>query len=284
MAGPKRPPQAEPNRAQMLGQDEQIFHLAAVVGATERQIAETVGLPKSTVHDRIARRLAELKARTDASAEDLIVIREARLEDLYRRAYTTMVGAPRGSKEWAAGWDRCLRAEERIAKLKGLDAREPLEIVLERRSETEADAVVTAVEAVTAVLGITGERRALALEAAGASLEGGPLPEPPEDEQAPDDGRVPWPFHTGGAQYVVVRGVRYIREGDHVPDDAEVVEDPWEGEFVDEDEGTAGGRSGEAGTDGTGPAHGQHAIEAAKADGWAALKEFDDAQDSEEDS
>ncbi|MFF4505331.1 hypothetical protein [Streptomyces sp. NPDC001401] len=193
------PPQRHAGRALREGQDEEIFRLL-IAGLTEREIAAQVGLGKSTVHTRITKILDE--RRSALPVDELITMRAARLDDLWRRAYTTRVGSPRGSKEWAAAWDRCLRAEESLRKLKGLDAPDAIDVVLERRAEVEADAVTSAVEAVTAVLGLDAPRRLLVLEAAAAKLNGDPLPEPPEPDADERADRAPWPVVIGGVECI----------------------------------------------------------------------------------
>jgi hypothetical protein len=79
-----------------------------------------------------------------------------------------------------------------------------------------------------------------ALESAAAILEGSEPPEPPEPvaEQAPS---AVWPMRSGGVDYVVIKGKRYVLEGQQVPDEAEIVEEPLDGEIIeDEGEGISG--------------------------------------------
>lgn len=167
--------------------DDKILGLAAA-GLPVRKIAAEVGMPRSTVQDRLS---ALLRTRTQRASDEFVAMREVRLEDLFRRAYASLAGAERGSDAWGRAWDRALRAEESLRKLKGADAPEALTVSLERRLEEEAtdvvEAVLAAVDAVTAILpDLDGAYRAklkqYALEVAGRtlrSLDGGdPGPEP----------------------------------------------------------------------------------------------------------
>ncbi|MFG2349450.1 hypothetical protein [Streptomyces phaeochromogenes] len=167
--------------------DDTIIGMAAA-GVPVRRIAQEVGMPKSTVQDRLT---SLLRTRTQRASDEFIAMREVRLEDLFRRAYASLAGAEKGSDSWGRAWDRCLRAEESLRKLKGADAPEAMTIALERRVDEEAidvvEAVMAAVDAVTAALpDVDGTYRAklksYALEVAGRalrSMEGGdPGPEP----------------------------------------------------------------------------------------------------------
>ncbi|WP_405581444.1 hypothetical protein [Streptomyces sp. NBC_01092] len=175
--------------------DDKILGLAAA-GLPVRRIAAEVGMPKSTVQDRLSHLL---RTRTQRASDEFVAMREVRLEDLFRRAYASLAGTEKGSDAWGRAWDRCLRAEESLRKLKGADAPEAMTIALERRVEEEATdvvaAVMAAVDAVTAALpDLDGAFRAklqmYALEVAGHTLKAegggdpGPAPEAPRPQLA----------------------------------------------------------------------------------------------------
>ncbi|MER7799102.1 hypothetical protein ABTX71_02100 [Streptomyces parvulus] len=231
---PGAPPAPEAGRV-----DDRILALAAG-GVPVRRIAADVGMPRSTVQDRLS---LMLRTHTQRASDELIAMREVRLEDLYRRAYATLAGAERGTDAWARAWDRCLRAEESLRKLKGADAPEALSIALERRTDEEAadvvQAVIAAVQAVAATLpAAEGPHReamqSYALEVAAWELHGreGERPAPPAElPPAEDAPRTAGPYSSGGGgTYIVHNGVRYERAGVHRPadlpyQDAEVVEE-----------------------------------------------------------
>ncbi|AZQ32632.1 hypothetical protein EJ357_03555 [Streptomyces cyaneochromogenes] len=129
----------EPGPAPDAGQiDDKIIGLAAA-GLPVRRIAAEVGMPKSTVQDRLTHLL---RTRTQRASDEFVAMREVRLEDLFRRAYAVVATAEKGSDAWGRAWDRCLRAEESLRKLKGADAPEAMTIALERRIDDEATDVV----------------------------------------------------------------------------------------------------------------------------------------------
>lgn len=175
--------------------DDEILALAAAA-VPVRKIAQRVGMPKSTVQDRLS---ILLRTRTQRASDELVAMREVRLEDLFRRAYSVLAQSEKGSDSWGRAWDRCLRAEESLRKLKGADAPEAMTIALERRVDEESadvvEAVMAAVNAVTAALpDLDGAYRArlkqYALEMAGRALrsldgsEPGPEPDAPRPQLA----------------------------------------------------------------------------------------------------
>ncbi|MFJ9626634.1 hypothetical protein ACIRU8_02930 [Streptomyces sp. NPDC101175] len=225
------PPQRHPDRAQRAERDARIFRLK-IAGATERQIAADVGLSPARVHEIIADAIRDL---VEPEVEELRKIAAVRLDDQRRTAYGVrsrphyVINSGKIVKDDAgvpliddgpvlAANDQLRKIDEREAKLFGLDPKEPLEITLEGR----ADLTVNAITAVIDRLRLPPDRKAFALEAAAAAIEGAPMPELPEPIPEPED--EPWPFRTDGTDYVIVKGVRYVREGQHEPADLPFVE------------------------------------------------------------
>lgn len=243
-----RPPQAEPNRALKAERDATIMRLR-IAGWTERRIAAHVKISPARVHGIIAEAIRDL---VEPEVEELRKITAARLDD-QRAVASTVRARPhyvvQGGKivrddhgqpliddgPVLAANDQLRKIDETEIRLYGLAAKEPLEIVLERRSEVEAETVFKAVEGVISALGLDASRRLLALEAAAAGLAGDPLPEPPPaEEQAADT--VPWPVTLEGREHVWVRG-KYRELGpEYRPSEPEV----FEAEFVDDDLDTSG--------------------------------------------
>lgn len=135
--------QHQPNSAELAERDARIFRLK-LQGLTERQIAETVGCGKTTVHDRITKAIGEL---VNPLAEEARALEHARLDALRLEANTVLSRARKAGDDdlRLKTIDRLLRISERAAKLDGLDAREPMEIVLKQRIEVEAEATAKAV-------------------------------------------------------------------------------------------------------------------------------------------
>lgn len=160
----------DPARAE---QDEQILRLRCA-GLSLRAIAARVGLSHQGVSDRITAALAEL---VTPAASEYRQMEAARLNDLTVRAYEVLDGAE-GDEVKLKAIDRLTRLSESRRKLLGLDATEPLSVVLERRTDMEVDIVAEALGAALEVLQLGEERRQLAVAAAMAQLSGEPLPEP----------------------------------------------------------------------------------------------------------
>lgn len=248
------PPQRHPDRAQRAERDAKIFRLRRD-GLTEREIAAHVRLSPSRVHGIIVDAIRDL---VEPEVEELRKIAAARLDDrrrvasavILRRHYVVqngkIVDGPDGQPliddgPWLAANAQLIKIDEREAKLFGLDPKEPLEITLDAR----ADLTVNAISAVIDRLQLPPDRKAFALEAAAAAIEGAPLPEPPPAEEPRPDGE-PWPFRTGGTDYVVIKGVRYVREGRHEPADLPFMD----GEVIDDAEGTDGDLTADQGAPG----------------------------------
>ncbi|MGW1786075.1 hypothetical protein ACWCQQ_44430 [Streptomyces sp. NPDC002143] len=178
----------------------------AAAGVTVRRIAQEVGLAKSTVHDRLS---LLLRTRTQRASDEFIAMREVRLEDLYRRAYGSLTRMEKDSDAWGP-WDRCLRAEESLRKLKGADASEAMTIALERRAESEAEMTVTAILAAVDAVSLPDDRRAYVLEAASARLHAikGDFTAP---EPMPPLGAAPTPYRADDGQLYIdgPEGLRY---------------------------------------------------------------------------
>lgn len=130
-------------------------------GATQERIAAEQGVSQQ----RVSQILAEVResipddSRADAALLDL------------ERLDAVLVGfmpAAEGGDPKAAGL--VLRILERRARALGLDAQEPLTVVLERRRDLEGQIVAKAVYAALDALGLTEEQRMHALGAARAKL------------------------------------------------------------------------------------------------------------------
>ncbi len=166
-------------------QDEEILRLRCA-GLSLRAIGERVGLSHQGVSDRITAAIQEL---VNPAAEEWRALESARLDDLTRRAYGVLDEAETGETALKAiGQLERLSASRR--KLWALDLPTPVDVVLSRRNDLEADVVVDAVAAVVEVLQLDEERRQLALRAAVARLSGEELPAPePVAVEAPAEPR-----------------------------------------------------------------------------------------------
>lgn len=130
---------------------------AYVDGLTQEQIAANHNISQS----RVSRIITEIRdsipqaSKTDAALLDL--------ERLHALLAGVMPAARQGETK-ASG--AALRIIERRAKMLGLDATEPLSIVLERQRDLEGQLVADALAAALDVLGLTEEQRITALGAA----------------------------------------------------------------------------------------------------------------------
>lgn len=149
----------------------------------------------------IHRALKEYRRRTDAGIEEKLTAASLRLNEIRRRLYAVIVadhyvlssgsivkddeGRPlkdNGPVLAALGQLRAL--EEQQARLEGTNAREKIDIALDRRIQDEATDVVEAILAgFAAVPELEPAVRQRVLEAAGAHLRG---PEGPGEEDIPD--------------------------------------------------------------------------------------------------
>ena len=161
----------DPERAE---QDEEILRLRCA-GLSLRAIASRVGLSHQGVSDRITAALTEL---VTPAAEEFRQLEAARLNDLTRAAYEVLDEAE-GDEVKLKAIDRLTRLSESRRKLLGLDATEPLSVVLERRTDMEVDIVAEALAAALEVLQLDEGRRQLAVAAAMAQLSGEELPDAP---------------------------------------------------------------------------------------------------------
>ncbi|MFF3658424.1 hypothetical protein [Streptomyces olivochromogenes] len=238
------PPQRHTDRAQRAERDATIFRLR-IAGWTERRIAAHVKISPARVHGIIADAIRDL---VEPEVEELRKLTAARLDD-QRAVASTVRARPhyvvQGGKivrdehgnpliddgPVLAANDQLRKIDETEIRLYGLAAKEPLEIVLERRTEEEAKAVMTAVEGVFTVLGLDAKRRLLALEAAGCALEGAPLPEPPPVEETTTGNTVPWPVTLEGREHVWIRGAYHEVGPKYAPREPEV----FDAEVVDDD-------------------------------------------------
>lgn len=206
-----RPPQIEKDRAQEAGQDKRILQLK-LAGFTERQVSEQVGIPKSTVHDRLTHVIREM---VQPPAEEYVAEREAELQDLYQRSYHDLVTAD-DAADRARALAACVRINESRRRLRGADAGESLSVTVERRSDLEAAAVTEAILAALDGLRLEGSRRNYALELAQHALatigEEHPIPPPPPPDDLP-----PEPYVDPAKRFVIVDGVQYERPRDQLP-------------------------------------------------------------------
>lgn len=186
------PPQRRPNAAQRAERAEKVFRLK-LSGLTERRIADVVGLSQSQVNKIVAQEAAR---RVGPVADEFVVMREAELQELWSRTFATMAAAEDADGRLRAV-DRLVKINESRRKLRGADAPEALTVSLERRTNEETDAVVTAVLAALRVLRVDGERRQYALEAAAIVLRGDPEP-----EALPPAPAACTPYNEGGQLYI----------------------------------------------------------------------------------
>lgn len=166
------PPQRRLNAAQRAQRAEKVFRLK-LSGLPERRIAEVIGLSQSQVNKIVAQEAAR---RVGPVADEFVTMRDAELSELWRQVFTTMATAEDADGRLRAV-DRLVKINESRRRLRGADAGETLTVQLDRRTDQETDAVVTAVLAALRVLRVDGERRQYALEAAASMLRGDPEPE-----------------------------------------------------------------------------------------------------------
>lgn len=162
------------SKAARAERDARIYTLA-VAGRTERQIAAAVGLSPARVHAIIAE---EIGSRVGPPAEQYADRREAELQMLWSRSFALVADPANDPDTQLKAMTTALRVNESRRKLRGVDAPEALSVQLDRRTEQETDAVVSAVLTALRVLRVEGARRTAALEAAAAVLRGDPEPEP----------------------------------------------------------------------------------------------------------
>lgn len=244
------PPQARPNTAQHAERDARIFRLR-LAGLTVRQIAAEVGLGPTRVQEIITEAVRDL---VEPEVEELRKVAAARLDDQRRTAH-----AVRGRPHYIvqsgkiikdeqgrpliddgpvlAANEQLRKIDEREARLYGLDPKEPLEITLQARGDLTANAIETVINA----LQLAPERRVFALEAAAAALDGSPLPPAPEPEEKPEAPSMPWPLKSDGVEYVVIGGVRYVKEGPHHPADLPAMDGEIVAEYDDPEPEVADG-------------------------------------------
>lgn len=153
-------------KAARAERDARIYTLA-VGGSTERQIAAEVGLSPARVHDIIAE---EIGRRVGPPAEEYATRREAELHDLWTRAYSILADPTKDADMQLKALTTALRVNESRRKLRGVDAPEALAVRLDHRVDEETTVVVEAVLAAVRAVGLDGERRTYALEAAVGKL------------------------------------------------------------------------------------------------------------------
>lgn len=265
-----QPGQTGRGKAARAQRDARIYQLA-VAGRTERQIAAAENLSPARIHAIIAE---EIGRRVGPPAEEYVQRRDAELSELWARAFTTMVTAEDVDIRLKA-LESARRVNESRRKLRGADAPEALTVSLERRLADETEAVTAAVLAALHVLGVFGERRQAALEAAAAVLRGDPEPAPLPSEAAPaapctpyTEGGVMFIDGPGGLRYRVAGVERTpspvvsrleLEAGPSAtraqqPDGADAVLTAladFEAEFGPLDDGTDGTDTGDLGSDGT---------------------------------
>lgn len=180
-------------------------------GLTHRMVAEQMrgeyadGLTLEQVQAQVAtdisRALRDYRKRADGGIEEKLTAASLRLNEIRRRLYAVIVGdhyvissgsivkddegrplKDNGPVLAALGQLRAL--EEQQARLEGTNAREKIDIALDRRIQDEATDVVEAILAgFAAVPELEPAVRQRVLEAAGAHLRG---PEGPGEEDIPD--------------------------------------------------------------------------------------------------
>jgi hypothetical protein len=144
------------------GRDGQVWR-AYLYGHTQEQIAADHDISQSRVSQIITeiRNSIPQTNKTDAALLDL--------ERLHLMLTGVMPAAADGDTKASAA---AMRIIERRAKMLGLDATEPLSIVLERHRDLEGQLVADALAAALDVLGLTEEQRMAALGAAQQRLLG----------------------------------------------------------------------------------------------------------------
>ncbi|MFJ5266173.1 hypothetical protein ACIQAC_37505 [Streptomyces sp. NPDC088387] len=194
------PPQRRPNRARRAERDEKIFGLK-LKGVPERRIAAEVGLSQSRVNAIIEQQAA---AHLGPVVGAFVTMRDAELQDLWRMAQA----------QYAAAEDPDTRLKainvlkginESRRRLHGADAPEALTVSLEHRINEESAEVVEAIMAGIAAVSLPEDRRAYALEAAGArlkALEGEFTPPEPLPPLVDPGAVVATPYTEGGALFI----------------------------------------------------------------------------------
>ena len=216
-------PVARSAKSKIADEQERAFRMK-LAGLTHDRIAAELGVSVGTVCNRLA---AAIHDHVGPVADDYVAHREAELNDLYARAYRLVADAGKSDDVRLKAIARCQMINESRRKLRGADAPEALEVSMEAR----ADLTVTAITAVIERLQLPSEKKAYALEAAAAALDGGPMPELPV-EQAPEQitetsPGAPVIMSAEGKTFVIVKGQRFEYAGPApMPDpimDAEVV-------------------------------------------------------------
>jgi hypothetical protein len=132
--------------------------LAAEYDVSQQRISQVLSQVRESIPDT---------ARTDAA-----LLAQERTNALLAAVWPAAMGGD--TKAVLA----CLRVVERIAKMLGTDAVEPVTVSFERHLDEQGQTVVDAVNAALEALGLGEEQRQLAVRAAQAKLLGEPAPEP----------------------------------------------------------------------------------------------------------
>jgi transcriptional regulator with XRE-family HTH domain len=144
------------------GRDGEVWR-AYLYGHTQEQIATDHGISQQRVSQIVTeiRESIPQTSKTDAALLDL---------ERLNLMLTGVLPAARDGDTKASG--AAMRIIERRARMLGLDATEPLSIVLDRHRDLEGQLVADALAAALDVLGLTEEQRMAALGAAQQRLLG----------------------------------------------------------------------------------------------------------------
>ncbi|MER5662320.1 sigma-70 region 4 domain-containing protein [Streptomyces mirabilis] len=241
-----KPPQARSNSATVAEQAAECFRLRRA-GLSIDRIAERTGLSHGTVHNRITKAVTDL---VQPEAEEYRAMQEGRLDDGLTQVYRVFTDSGAGHDDRMRAVAMMVKVEERRAKLLGLDATEAMQIAQAKADEQYIALMGEAVNWIASVATdgrgryYVDELRKYGWDVIAYLFGGreGALPELPKP--LPDEPS--WPSKSEGTEYVIVKGVRYVREGTHEPADlpfveGEVIDDegaePTDGDLTDDQDG-----------------------------------------------
>jgi hypothetical protein len=157
------------------GRDGKIWS-AYVGGASQEVIAAEHGISQQ----RVSQVLAEVRAAVgDTARMDAALLAAERTNALLAAVWPSAMG---GDTRAVLA---CLRVVERIAKMLGTDAPEPVAVTLDRRLDLEGQTVAEALRAAFEALELSPEQQAWAAWAASAALYRAAGQEPPADAPPP---------------------------------------------------------------------------------------------------
>ncbi|MEU7579145.1 hypothetical protein AB0B50_16265 [Streptomyces sp. NPDC041068] len=134
------PPQHRANAAQHAERNARIFELK-LAGLTERQIGNAVGLSQPRVNEIISELVAE---RVTPPAEQYVQEREDELQDLYAKAYRSVLTA-KDTDARSRAITTCARINESRRKLRGADAAQSITVRAEANLDLTAELVTATI-------------------------------------------------------------------------------------------------------------------------------------------